>query len=78
MSWQALLALPPPEAAQCPQATDSLIQQTQSRPSRPTLAMTKNKYTVILPTYNERKNLPVIVYLINDTFTQQYGKSQNP
>jgi len=29
-----------------------------------------NKYSVILPTYNERKNLPVIVFLINDTFTK--------
>ena len=33
-----------------------------------------NKYSVILPTYNERKNLPVIVYLINDTFTKKYGR----
>lgn len=23
-----------------------------------------NKYSVILPTYNERENLPIIVYLI--------------
>jgi len=23
-----------------------------------------NKYSIILPTYNERENLPVIVYLI--------------
>ncbi|KAI9702297.1 MAG: dolichol-P-mannose synthesis [Bogoriella megaspora] len=31
---------------------------------------TKNKYSVILPTYNERKNLPVAVSLINDNFTK--------
>ncbi|RFU26546.1 Dolichyl-phosphate beta-D-mannosyltransferase, partial [Scytalidium lignicola] len=31
---------------------------------------TKNKYSVILPTYNERANLPIIVKLLNDSFTQ--------
>ncbi|PMD26781.1 glycosyltransferase family 2 protein [Hyaloscypha hepaticicola] len=30
----------------------------------------KNKYSVILPTYNERKNLPIIVYLLNESFTK--------
>jgi len=30
----------------------------------------KNKYSVILPTYNERKNLPIIVWLLNDIFTK--------
>ncbi len=30
----------------------------------------KNKYSVILPTYNERKNLPIIVFL-NDSFTKK-------
>ncbi|KAA8896786.1 nucleotide-diphospho-sugar transferase [Sphaerosporella brunnea] len=29
-----------------------------------------DKYSVILPTYNERKNLPVITWLLNKTFTQ--------
>jgi dolichol-phosphate mannosyltransferase len=28
-----------------------------------------HKYSVILPTYNERKNLPVIVWLLAKTFT---------
>jgi dolichol-phosphate mannosyltransferase len=28
------------------------------------------KYTVLLPTYNERENLPIIVWLLNDTFTK--------
>ncbi|TAQ85381.1 Dolichyl-phosphate-mannose-protein mannosyltransferase/Dolichyl-phosphate beta-D-mannosyltransferase [Chlorociboria aeruginascens] len=28
----------------------------------------RNKYSVILPTYNERKNLPIIVWLLNDNF----------
>jgi dolichol-phosphate mannosyltransferase len=31
----------------------------------------KDKYSVILPTYNERKNLPIIVWLLNDTFTKK-------
>ena len=30
-----------------------------------------NKYTVILPTYNERKNLPIITWLLNRTFTEK-------
>ncbi|KAJ4127108.1 dolichol-P-mannose synthesis [Fusarium equiseti] len=29
-----------------------------------------NKYSVILPTYNERKNLPIITWLLNRTFTE--------
>ncbi|POS84558.1 Nucleotide-diphospho-sugar transferase [Erysiphe pulchra] len=32
---------------------------------------TKDKYSVILPTYNERRNLPVITWLLNKTFTEQ-------
>jgi hypothetical protein len=31
----------------------------------------KNTYSVILPTYNERKNLPIIVWLLNDSFTKK-------
>ncbi|MCJ1361006.1 dolichol-P-mannose synthesis [Acarospora aff. strigata] len=30
----------------------------------------KDKYTVILPTYNERRNLPIITWLLNRTFTE--------
>jgi len=30
----------------------------------------KNKYTVILPTYNERKNLPIIVCLLEEMFSE--------
>lgn len=30
-----------------------------------------DKYSVILPTYNERKNLPVIVWLLARTFESQ-------
>ncbi|KAL8791329.1 MAG: hypothetical protein Q9195_005948 [Heterodermia aff. obscurata] len=30
----------------------------------------KAKYSVILPTYNERRNLPIITWLLNRTFTE--------
>lgn len=29
------------------------------------------KYTVILPTYNERRNLPIVTWLLNRTFTEK-------
>ncbi|KAL7272606.1 dolichol-P-mannose synthesis [Rhizina undulata] len=29
-----------------------------------------DKYSIILPTYNERKNLPVMTWLLNKTFTE--------
>ncbi|KHJ33484.1 putative mannose phospho-dolichol synthase [Erysiphe necator] len=35
-------------------------------------SFSKDKYSVILPTYNERRNLPVITWLLNKTFTEQY------
>ncbi|MDI1493048.1 MAG: dolichol-P-mannose synthesis [Ramalina farinacea] len=31
---------------------------------------TKEKYSVILPTYNERRNLPIIIWLLARTFTE--------
>lgn len=31
--------------------------------------MTQNKYSVILPTYNEKRSLPILIYLLNKTFT---------
>lgn len=34
-------------------------------------AATKNKYSVILPTYNERQNLPVLVQMLYDVFTRE-------
>ena len=37
-----------------------------------TMAPTKkNKYSVILPTFNERQNLPIITWLLNKTFTEK-------
>jgi len=32
----------------------------------------KDVYSVILPTFNERQNLPIITWLLNRTFTEQY------
>lgn len=32
--------------------------------------MAQNKYTVILPTYNERENLPIITWLLAKTFKE--------
>jgi len=31
----------------------------------------KDLYSVILPTFNERQNLPIITWLLNRTFTEQ-------
>lgn len=39
-------------------------------PNTAALAPTPYKYSVILPTYNERRNLPVILYLLCTTFEQ--------
>jgi hypothetical protein len=37
-----------------------------------------DKYSVILPTYNERQNLPVLVQLLSDVFTKEYARSTSP
>lgn len=42
-----------------------------------TVMSSKNKYTVIIPTYNERRNLPIITWLLNRTFTEKYFRN-NP
>jgi len=44
-------------------------------PQSPNLA-SSHKYSVILPTYNERKNLPVIVWLLARVFQHQSVGSQ--
>merc|ERR1712098_46732 len=31
----------------------------------------KNKYSVILPTYNERQNLPILIQMLHDVFTKE-------
>jgi hypothetical protein len=39
----------------------------------------RNKYSVLLPTYNERRNLPIIAWLLNRTFTEKYhGPGDRP
>ena len=43
-----------------------------------TKAAVKDKYSVILPTYNERKNLPIMAWLLNRTFTEAYAHSLCP
>ena len=36
----------------------------------------KDKYTVLLPTYNERRNISIIVWLLHKTFTEKYSSRQ--
>lgn len=36
------------------------------------MGATKNKYSVILPTYNERRNLPIMCWLLERTFREKY------
>jgi dolichol-phosphate mannosyltransferase len=38
---------------------------------------TGDKYSVILPTYNERRNLPVIVWLLAKTFDTKWATTRN-
>jgi len=33
--------------------------------------LTKDKYSILLPTYNERRNLPIITWLLNKTMTEK-------
>lgn len=49
--------------------------------SRSTLAFGSSRgfrmlYSIILPTYNERENLPLIVYMLNDTFSKAKVKHE--
>jgi len=39
-------------------------------PCHPMSKQSRNKYSVILPTYEERKNLPIIVWLLFESFTK--------
>ncbi len=42
----------------------------RARPAA-TAAASGDKYSVILPTYNERDNLPLMVGLLDDVFTKK-------
>ena len=35
-----------------------------------------NKYSGLLPTYNERRNLPIITWLLAKTFEEKYVARQ--
>ncbi|KAK2740909.1 dolichol-P-mannose synthesis [Onygenales sp. PD_40] len=49
----------------------SQFSSTRSGPlARYNMAPAQNKYSVILPTYNERRNLPIICWLIEKTFRE--------
>lgn len=40
-------------------------------PMHTVIDMPNDKYSVILPTYNERRNLPIIIWLLAKTFSEQ-------
>ena len=37
------------------------------------MAHTSSKYSILLPTYNERENLPIITWLIDTELTKAYA-----
>jgi len=39
---------------------------------------TKDKYSILLPTYNERRNLPIITWLLNKTMTEKSVAAISP
>lgn len=41
-------------------------------------ARSGNKFSVLLPTYNERENLPLVVWLLVRTFRERYGRARRP
>lgn len=44
---------------------------TNRNPTNTSTMAVRNKYSVLLPTYNERRNLPIIVWLLEQTFKAQ-------
>ncbi|KAL1914899.1 uncharacterized protein VTP21DRAFT_7815 [Calcarisporiella thermophila] len=44
----------------------------QTAPLLATMSSSYNKYSVLLPTYNERENLPIIIWLLVKTFTEHH------
>ncbi|EER26497.1 dolichol-P-mannose synthesis [Coccidioides posadasii str. Silveira] len=49
---------------------NSVLELHETRQPKPHIMAPPNKYSVILPTYNERKNLPIICWLIEKTFRE--------
>jgi len=37
-----------------------------------------DKFSVLLPTYNERENLPLVVWLLARTFRERYRPPRGP
>lgn len=62
----------PAAAPPIPSVTSPLVPHHHPHPHTnfPTMASSADKYSVLLPTYNERENLPIIVYLLAKTFKQ--------
>ena len=67
-------AIAPPIAAPLTNHTSTAVTHSPIRSTTVAMAPTpkKDKYSVLLPTYNERRNLPIITWLLNKTFTEKY------
>jgi hypothetical protein len=59
-----------------PPTNNGTLLKTEITPINQTIAMAvRNKYSVLLPTYNERRNLPIIVWLLEQTFKAEYAET---
>jgi hypothetical protein len=50
----------------------SLVHQFTAHNTKMAPTPKGDKYSILLPTYNERRNLPIITWLLNKTFTEEY------
>lgn len=60
-----------PSSTQPDHSLQFLLSHAHSSPLSDS-AMARDKYSVLLPTYNERRNLPIITWLLEKTFSEQY------
>jgi hypothetical protein len=51
--------------------TESLVHELSAHYYKMAPKSTKDKYSILLPTYNERRNLPIITWLLNKTMTEK-------
>ena len=59
-----------------PPTNKEILLQTRTTTINQTITMAvRNKYSVLLPTYNERRNLPIIVWLLEQTFKAEYAET---
>jgi hypothetical protein len=59
-----------------PSTNNRILLYTRTTTVNQTVTMaTRNKYSVLLPTYNERRNLPIIVWLLEQTFKAEYAET---